>query len=54
VYDDVDPVEVDIEKQMRLDHLEPLVDEGRGVHVTSGPMSQVGCARACSTVTLCE
>ena len=31
VHDDLDPVEGDAEEQVRLDHLEPLVDQGRGV-----------------------
>jgi hypothetical protein len=31
VYDDLDPVEVEPEQEVRLDHLEALVDEGRGV-----------------------
>ena len=31
VHHDLDPVERDAEEQVRLDHLEPLVDQGRGV-----------------------
>ena len=31
VHDDLDAVERDAEEQVRLDHLEPLVDQGRGV-----------------------
>ena len=31
VHDDLDPVEVDVEQQVRLDHLEALVDQRRGV-----------------------
>ena len=31
VHDDLDPVERDVEEQVRLDHLQALVDQGRGV-----------------------
>ena len=51
VHDDLDAVEVDAEQQMRLDDLKALVDQGRRVVVMTGPMSQVGCASACSGVT---
>ena len=40
VHDDLDAVERDVEEQVRLDHLEALVDQGRGVdrdHRPHGP-----------------
>ena len=42
VHDDVDPVERDVEEQVRLDDLEALVDQGRGVRRDDAAHREVG------------